>query len=163
MTTISSTKTIATERTLKYLFTVLYSDGSVFQQPTDDISVVDAKRSAFTDAAHRIENGRFILDERGQLVSRIQDIHRFLLEDGATSYMVDLITGHFEVNCVPFRIHEIEIEYSNRRLIFVRRHYQKVTLTGAETAMGASRIVYRLGWQGNTPDGKNAQFVMEID
>jgi hypothetical protein len=152
---------------LKYIFTVLYKDGSVFVQNEHDKSLIDPKRSCFTDAIHQIKDGKFVLDEAGQLVSRMNDIHRFLLQgsppEGDYAYMVDLVTGHFEVNCVPFRIHNSEVEYSNRRLVFFRRHYQDIHVTGDKHTVGNDRVVYHLGWQANTAEGKNVQHVMEID
>jgi hypothetical protein len=162
-------------KSLKYLFTVLYKDGSVFHQCPEDVSAVDPRRSAYTDALHRIENGKFVLDESGQLISRHQDIYRFMLlgtdpEGKDRSFMVDLVTGDFEIDCASFRIHDRNQEFGPRNLIFFRNHTHtiqvKTVIGQPETAQldnHSEEIVYRIGWGALMNRREHREFVIEID
>ena len=123
---------------LKYLWTVIYKDGSVMGQSSNDLSRTDSSRSAFFD----IQQDR---------------VKCFILKGVKHTYSVDLIDGHFEVNGVPFRFHERLVKLTNIRLIFFRRHTH--TFIGDDS----EHITYRFGWQANDPTGANVQRVMEID
>ena len=137
---------------LKYLFTAVYSDGTSYTQNVEDRSISEPdKRSCFYD----IDQDRlvkFILapspeDECG---------------DGHV-YSVDLVDGHFEVDGVPFKMHE-ETNLHGFRVIFWRNHTHNF-LVGADPAVTPEEVkhttVYRLGWQ-CTVDDVNHQRVMEI-
>lgn len=137
---------------LKYLFTAVYSDGTSYTQNVEDRSIsAPGERSCFYD----IDQDRlvkFILapspeDECG---------------DGHV-YSVDLVDGHFEVDGVPFKMHE-EANLLGFRLIFWRNHTHDFLVgkdPDAEPEEVNHRIVYRLGWQ-CTVDDVNHQRVMEI-
>lgn len=129
---------------LKYLFTATYEDGSQLRQLPDDVSTRDPKRSAYYDIDH------------DKLVSFALVGH-----EPATHYLVDLRDGHFEVNGVPFRMHE-EPNLTVFRLIFFRQHTHHMRVGPAANEELAHQIVYRMGWQ-CTVDGKNYQQIMQID
>jgi hypothetical protein len=137
------------ELDLKYLFTVGFADGTVYEQNEQDVSVSDPTRSCFFDVLEQERNGNPVIV--------------FCLTDGVNTYLVDLRDGHFEVNGIPFRFHEKDEPVHNRRLIFARRRSHQVNLGSDE---GILSTVYRMGWQGNAtpePGSKNIQHVMEID
>jgi hypothetical protein len=125
---------------LKYLFTAQYLDGSVFAQNPEDVSSVDPKRSAFYDVDH-------------------SKLAIFYLVSSNNVYSVNLIDGHFEVNGVPFRLHD-DPELKDFRLIFFRQHTHNYNIITKEEL--SHEIVYKLGWQ-TTKEGKNIQHVIEFD
>jgi|SRR5665213_344168 len=124
---------------LKYLFTAVYKDGTTYVQTPDDRSVIEPdKRSCFFDVKQ-------------------DDVETFTLTGDGHSYLVDLRDGHFEIDGVPFQMHEEHL--SDFRLVFFRRHthqYQQSTLSELSHEM-----VYRMGWQ-CTVDGENYQEIMQI-
>ena len=123
---------------LKYLFIAQYNDGTEFRQNENDVSSQDSKRSAFFD----------IIQEK---------LVRFSLVGDGRVFSVDLTDGHFEINGIPFRMHDESIE--NIRLIFFRKHTHNYNLALEEQSHD---IIYRMGWQANL-HGSNTQRVMEID
>lgn len=128
---------------LKYLFTAEYKDGSIFHQNAEDKSSREPeKRSAFFDV-------------------RQEELKSFTLTGAGHSYKVDLSDGHFEVDGVPFRMHE-EQDLSGFRIIFFRQHTHSFNQTREKTTEIAHDIVYRLGWQ-CTVKGQNYKQVMQID
>ena len=125
---------------LKYLFNVLYKDGTVYSQNVDDISVTDPKRSCFYDV-------------------RVEDVMVFELIGENKSVAVDLREGVFEVNGVEFLAHE-DSDLTNFRLIFFRKHRHHFNVALEEKK---HEIWYRIGWQANDKDGKNVQRVLVIN
>lgn len=124
---------------LKYLFTVTYKDGSTYEQNSEDRSITEPeKRSCFFDV-HQ------------------DDVATFTLKGDGHSYTVDLRDGHFEVDGVPFAMHEEKL--SNFRLVFFRHHTHGFNQAYEELS---HEIVYRMGWQ-CTVDGENYQKVMQIN
>lgn len=124
---------------LKYLFTAEYTDGSVFvQNPEDRSQIEPEKRSAYYDIDH------------SKLV-------KFSLQGEGHIYSVNLHTGHFEVDSVPFYMHEENL--GGFKLIFFRRHTHQYNQETKEE-LGHS-IVYQIGWQCFV-NGKNYQKVMNI-
>lgn len=115
---------------LKYLFTAEYKDGTLFTQNPEDVSAVDPKRSAFFDVKH------------DQLIG-------FVLSDGKNTFGVDLTDGHFEINGVPFFLHETEMR--DFKLFFFRRHSHTFSSDGAEQT---HTITYRLGWRAYDPTAR---------
>lgn len=127
---------------LKYLFSVQYKDGSVYQQNESDTSTIDPeKRSSFYDVAQRLnEVGTFTL---------VGDGHK---------YMVDLLSGLFAIDDVPFRMHEERLE--DYKLVFFRQHTHTYN---AETREELDhKLVYRFGWQAKDKDDKNVERIMQI-
>ena len=127
---------------LKYLFTVQFKDGSVYEQTEEDRSLVEPeKRSAFYDVAQRLD-----------------EVHTFTLKGEGHEYMVDLTNGLFAIDGVPFRMHEEKLE--NYKLVFFRQHthtYQADTREEID-----HQIVYRVGWQAKDKDEKNVERVMQF-
>lgn len=132
---------------LKYLFTAIYSDGSVYEQNPEDRSIKDPeKRSCFYDLDH------------SKLVA-------FILKGDGHEYGVDLRDGHFEIDGVAFKMHE-DNTLSGFKLVFFRQHTHSFNqrLDGMSQPVELShQIVYRMGWQATTPQGKNYQQVMQIE
>lgn len=122
---------------LKYLFTCQYNDGTEFKQNINDISEKDSTRSAFFD----IEHNKLI---------------KFSITDNKNTFSVSLIDGYFEINHIPFKLHEEEI--NNIRLIFFRRH--KHTFNPEQHK---HNITYHIGFQANLLDGTNIKRVIEVE
>ena len=121
---------------LKYLFVAQYNDDSLFYQTPEDISITrPGTGSAFSDIEHDKLTG-------------------FALQGEGHTYAVDLLDGHFEIDGIPFKVYDENI--NNRRLIYFRRNFYH---TGAETG---HEVEYHLGWQGNDSTGKNIQRVIII-
>ena len=123
---------------MKYLFTAFYEDGTCLQQTDEDISTRDLKRSAFFDVDH-------------------DNLVGFAIDSGDTICHVDLITGEFSINGVPFHAYDQEIK--DRRLVYFRRNIRNFDQTLGEE-VGHS-ITFHVGWQGNDPaTGENIQRVL---
>jgi hypothetical protein len=126
---------------LKYLFKVEFADGVLFEQNSEDKSLIEPKRSAFFDVLEREKESRIL---------------RFLLTNGDHAYLVDLVDGHFEIDGMSFNCHEtLPHDYPDRRLIFYRQHRHDFNSAGG--AMGEEinhTVEYFIGWQ-TTINGKN--------
>ena len=123
---------------LKYLFQAEYKDGTLFDQNHHDTSVTDPQKSAYFDV------------KQDQLKS-------FHLIGNGNKFTVNLEDGHFEVNGVPFAMHEEPL--SNFRLIFFREHTHIYNVSSSQEQ--THTVVYLLGWQ-TTHKGKNIKRVMRI-
>ena len=121
---------------LKYVYTVVYRDGSVYQQNLEDKSALHPTGSCFAD-----------LD--------LPNIRTFTLVGVGHRYTVDLTDGHFDIDGVPFCFHDRSVKLPDLQLWFFRRHTHEV-VDGVEKS---HRTEYRMGW--TTVDG--LQRVMEID
>lgn len=145
------------ETKLKYLFTATYKDGRVYQQNAEDKSLIEPeKRSCFFDIAQDIDK-----------------LASFVLKGDGHEYGVSLIDGHFEIDEIPFFMHEGHIKdvgekkilmpLKDFRLIFFRQHTRsyKVALYANEQKEIDHKIIYRMGWQ-CTIDGKNYQEIMQF-
>jgi hypothetical protein len=158
---------------LRYLFKVVYQDGTVFEQRPDDRSVLEEGRSAFFDATVRVdERNNLAVDAHGTPLRR-HDLAAFVLypqlDDEGPICLVDLMDGHFELNGAPFWLHTGQI--GPLRLLFSRRHthnFNVAVVIGADgdPNMGPPveqehRIAYRVGWQGLV-DGKLTNTVLEL-
>lgn len=86
-----------------------------------------------------------------------------MIGDGASSYLVDLMDGHFEINGTKFFMHE-ERSLKDFRIIYFRSHshHLRVHADNSKEEI-AHEIVFRMGWQTNDENGNNIQRVMEID
>ena len=128
------------ELELKFLFSVEYKDGTVYEQNAEDVSVSDKKRSCFFDVKQ-------------------DEVKRFSLWGDGNDYTVDLTDGHFEIAGVSFFMHSSPV--TNFRLIYFRRHYHDFS---TDLKQRAHRVEYHFGWQGNSEDeeGKNVQRVMVL-
>lgn len=124
---------------MKYMWVAEYRDGSVIEQPLNDLSVTDPSRSAFFD----IQQDR---------------VKAFILIGVNATYLVDLSDGHFEVNGIPFKFHESREGLSNFELVFFRRH--KIVSSGPNHN---ESVVFRFGWKAKNHEGLKVERVMEIE
>lgn len=122
---------------LKYLFTVEYTDGSVFKQDKKDISTLDSTRSAFYD-----------------VLQSSKEIRKFTLHRFLDSWSIDLKTGVFVHNGYEFQL-EWNIKPVKRELIFQRQREQDMNVTyhldtGKTKSLVPSEVVrtkYFLGYK----------------
>jgi hypothetical protein len=140
---------------LKYLFKVLYHDGSTFEQSNDDKSQIDPKRSAFYDV---LNSGK-----------KIRSFGLFSQDGGRDqALVVDLIDGHFEHNGMVIMPGEILPGPAPLKLIYFRQHQHDFTATyhadGPATDQKEvdHRITYFIGWQCNI-NGKNYKQVLGVN
>ena len=119
---------------LKYLFTCIYTDDTVFEQIPADVSTRDPLKSAFYD----IDQSRlkaFAL--YGPVGAPDKDMH---------VYVVNLLNGTFAIDNVSFRLHEEGEIIGPLALVFWRRHKHTInTQTNEELS---HQVVYRFGWKG---------------
>jgi len=111
---------------LKYLFTVVYDDGTEYIQSQDDVSISDPLRSAFYD-----------ID--------IDKVVTFTLNGNAHTYMVDLRSGQFEIDGALFIVGEqLSLDNPSRKLIYYRQHTHEYTLGLQEIA---HEVLFCMGWE----------------
>jgi len=127
---------------LKYLFIVKYKDGSIYQQNEQDVSLTDNTRSCFFDVKQ-------------------DEVEEFHLVDADNTYSVFMHDGHFEVNGVPFYMHDEGEGLADFRLIFYRQHEHMVNVGGGGFQQLDHTIKYCIGWQTNL-EGKNIKRIMEF-
>lgn len=127
---------------LKYLFEVVYKDGTVFRQTKEDVSMTDPKRSAYFDI-NQDEVATFAL------------YHNRIF--GGQVILVNLIDGHFEIDGKVFFCHDKDLVLTNFRLIYFRRHKHNMTLGGVEID---HTVDFHVGWQANDEAGVNHQRVI---
>ena len=120
---------------LKYLFEAEMSDGEVYKQTPEDISVSTSDKSAFFDIANK-------------------ELNNFTLK-GKHIYSVDLKDGSFSVDGIKFDTCLEPI--SNIRLVYFRRHKHNSNITGEQVS---HEIEYHFGYQANLEDGSNIQHVI---
>jgi len=135
----------------KYLFTVKYKDGTIYQQNPEDVSVTDPKRSCFYDVKQ-------------------DEISTFTFRGENHEYLVSMEDGHFEIDGVPFFMHEDIredlgngrvklIQLKDFRLIFYRQHKHEVRVSDRKEL--SHHIMFCIGWQ-CTVEGKNYQQIMHF-
>jgi len=131
----------------KYLFEVEYRDGSIYKQHPEDLSETgDPGKNSFSD-----------------VLPRLEEIRLFQLVGDGHIFTVNLEDLHFEIDNIPFIMHDPNVALTNIRLIYFRRTKINATMVGNGLPEEQSREVsYRMGWQANTSDGKNIQQVMEF-
>lgn len=135
--------------TLKYLFTVEYTDGTTYQQTPADISKLEPeRRSEFYDVVNSGKKIRtFTLKE--QSLFRPKWIS------------VDLTTGEFTYskNANPTFEGDEKPDFKDLELIFFRQHQHDVNTRDNKEL--DHRVTYFLGWQTNI-DGKNYKQIMGV-
>lgn len=129
---------------LKYNWTAVYSDGSILTSNGEDRSLKDPTKSAYYD----IDHDRLIA---------------FALHDATNEYLIDLRDGHFEINQVPFKLHEYDSP-EPKRLIYFHRNQRDLAFSpeGEFQEELAHRREFHLGWQ-STVDSKNIQHTIRFD
>lgn len=146
------------DKALKYLFTATYKDGRVFEQALDDKSITEPEtRSSFYDIANDVDK-----------------LSSFVLRGEGHEYGVDLNDGHFEIDGIPFFMHEghvkeypggkkVLVPLTDFKLVFFRQHTRsyEVALYKDEQQEVSHDVVFRMGWQ-CTVDGKNYQEIMQF-
>jgi len=125
---------------LKYYFTVLYKDGTKYEQNKQDVSLTDSKRSCFFDVKQ-------------------DQVLEFMLSDETKDVIVDLEDGSFYINDIKFFMHDQGEGLKDFRLIFYRQHEHDFNLGMEEVA---HRIRYCIGWQTNDKNGNNVKRIMEF-
>ena len=86
---------------LKYLYTVVYDDGSTYTQNKDDISIKDPSKSCYSDL-------------------RLDDIATFTLTNGFHTYSINMIDGGFSIDgSVPFYMNTEPLK--DYQLVYFRR------------------------------------------
>lgn len=125
---------------IKYFFTAFYNDQTFFNQHPEDICVLlpedqRAGKSSYSDVDH------------SRLVA-------FALSDDKTTRLVDLTTGFFHVNGIEFAFHGDADEegLGPKTLIFNREHTHTINKVTLEEV--GHYVVYKMGWQATTLDGK---------
>jgi hypothetical protein len=154
------------QRTLepfRWLFVATFKDGSVFSQTQEDISLTrtDGTGSAFTDVREYMESGNAL--EKFELVN---DAEKQVAS-------VDMTTGAFIINGVPFHAHNqyFEPEKYPLKLIYFRetRVDQNVNATIQEDMSIDSQVVgtrhyvnrYFIGWE-TLVNGQNKQSTIAV-
>jgi hypothetical protein len=120
---------------LKYLFKVEYTDGTKFRQPSNDVSSIDPKRSAFYD-----------------VLNSDKEVKTF--EVG--SIKVDLLDGIFYVNGQKIIVDEL-LPPCKKKLIFYRQH-QHDFLSGSSQELD-HRVTYFLGYEATIKDQKHKRVI----
>lgn len=128
---------------MKYLFTVLLSNGEYIEQTIEDISKTNPYKSAYYDILEAEKQGHKPLV--------------FVLVGEGHNYLVDLRDGHFEFNEAPIYLHDHTPEFEYRLIYYRNRKKffsQDYIELGEETT-------YHFGWQA-TVKGENIQHVFMI-
>ena len=120
---------------MKYLFRCEF-DNQTYFQTEEDVSKTEKTKSAFFD----------VMDK---------DLKKFWLEGEGHKYLVDLVDGHFEIDGLPFRMHEEELK--DFRIIY----YRRITVNLQGTSEIGREVEFCLGWQ-TTKDGKNYKQILTI-
>jgi hypothetical protein len=99
------------EPVFKYMFGVLFSDGTQYNQTYNDVSVQGEEAgSSFSD-----------------VVTRLNDVVLFQLAGCGNRFTVDLRDGHFEVNGIPVMVGDPTVTIppnTKRKLVYFRRTTQ---------------------------------------
>lgn len=124
---------------MKYLFKALLFDGSMIEQTQEDKSATTEGKNAFYD-----------------VLQRLDEVRAFGLYNQETGeeYLVDLHDGHFEVNNVPFFLHNEVL--TNLRLVFFKRN--TINFTTHEVYP----VLYNFGFQANDEAGNNVKKIMTV-
>lgn len=129
----------------KYLWSAVFEDGTVINQPEDDLySKADPKSennpSAFRDVLDKQKEAKlvFFYLARQDLVPEV-------------NIGVDLVTGQFEANGIRFDAHEQNLDLSTKELqIVFHREVRKDTIMGSNwEEQGVNHYInrYFIGWQ----------------
>jgi len=135
---------------LKFLFQANFKDGSFVKQTQDDASTLVPGGSAFTDVKERIAKG-------DELVS-----FGLFSDEVTDTYAVDLHDSHFEVNGTPFFASEAaKLPLGTKFRLIYYRDVQRI-VRPSDMKVTAVNIVFHIGWQTTTADGKNIQHTIAV-
>jgi hypothetical protein len=126
-----------TKYKLKYLYRVIYKDGTHYDQNPDDISVVNNDKSCYSDV-------------------KVNDVNYFLLSDGINSWMLDMSDGGFSVNGGPTFYLTTE-DLKDVKLL----HYRRVVIN-IEEDNRATTVKYILGYTAKTSQGADVSHSIVI-
>jgi hypothetical protein len=135
-----------TKPQLTLLFEADFKDGTTYHQGSDDKSLDPQGSSAFYDINKRKE-----------------DLLRFRLVGNGHIYEVDLVDGHFDIDGVPFEIHEQNLIPKDLRLVYFRDTKVQATLGMNQEIKTTNHFVnrYFIGWQCTIND-KNHQYTLAV-
>ena len=114
---------------LKYLYRVVYKDGSVYNQNIEDRSVTEPDKSCFADV-------------------KLDQVRYFGLSSGFNSYILDLDDGSFNINGSD-KFYLSTEQLTDFKLV----HYRQVTLELTTEARLAS-INFILGYEARNSAGE---------
>ncbi len=129
---------------MKYLFTVLLTNGEYIEQTVEDLSNKASYKSTFYDVLEETKTGNKPV--------------MFCLVGEGNDYLVDLRDGHFEVNGQSVYLHEHDKRFTDYRLIYYRKITKFYNLVFEEIL---EETAFYFGWQA-TIDGGNIERVMFI-
>ncbi len=124
----------------KYLFRALLNNGTILEQNQEDCSKFTPGKNCFYDVLQEISN-----------------VRAFALYNEENEYLVDLADGHFEINQVPFFIHDEPVH--DLKLIYFRRN---VIAVNVGVSIEQSIQSYHFGWEGKNNEGSNVKRIMKI-
>src|ERR1035437_3521370 len=121
---------------LKYLYRVVYKDGTLYDQNVKDTSVNHSNKSCWSDIT-------------------LDDIRYFTLSDGIHSYTLDLKDGGFSINgSAKFYLHDEPL--TDIKII----HFRRVTMSIVDDHRSMD-VLYILGYEAHKLDGtKLSKFIV---
>ena len=90
-----------TKPNLRYLYRVVYNDGSIYDQNLNDISISDPNKSCYNDI-------------------KLKEIRYFTLSDGINSYTLSLSDGGVSINGSP-KLYLTHDKLTDHELVYYRR------------------------------------------
>ena len=114
---------------LKYLYRVVYNDGTIYDQNVEDISVSNPDKTCYSDV-------------------KVDQVHYFTLSDGIHSYTLDLKDGGFSINgSGKLYLHVGELFHIKLA------HFRRVTLSIHDDTNRYS-VNFVLGYDARDAEGK---------
>lgn len=122
-----------------YLFSVVYKDGSTYQQNAEDVSVKTSDRSCYSDVD-------------------VDSVSEFTVGNTENFISVDLSNGYFKSPDKGwFKVHSEE-GLEDFKLVYFKR----VTLALSDEQNPDSSIRYFVGWDARKPDGQRVRCEMQL-
>lgn len=128
---------------MKYLFTAYYNDGTSYKQTPEDVSVTGPPKSCYFDVKE-------------------EEVSKFELTDGKNIYLVDLSDGHFEINNVPFYLHDKAMLLTDMRLYYFRKHDVSIQIGAGTKSKQKDEIMFQFGWEAKN-NGEDIKRIIEIE
>lgn len=137
-----------TTQPLKYLWTAYYKDGSSLTQPKNDRSKDHDENSDWNPSSYRD------IDQDKLQFFALQD------HEEEREFGVNLDTGEFYVNGVPFIQHDQNFQPGEPLRLIYFREMRKDWIDGVEQEPYVNR--YFIGWQAKDINGKNHQYTLGV-